>query len=147
MRLTKRQVVILVSLFLFVCSILAGMAGISYYYVSQDSILSPLPPEVNTLTSVDTPPSTGVPSFSPAPDRQQIGWLSCHFCYERDLEITLWQYDGEKRTRILGSLPHGTRVEILESDWNDAEQRSYYRIYGGGREGWISEEFVSWSSP
>jgi uncharacterized protein YraI len=38
---------------------------------------------------------------------------------------------------VIGSLPNGTRVDIL------AEQNGWYRISFGGREGWISRDFVS----
>jgi hypothetical protein len=58
-------------------------------------------------------------------------------------EINVWSWDDAKneRERIVGVLPHGTRVKVLEEKTTD---QKYYKVTTDTLfyEGWISEQMV-----
>lgn len=68
----------------------------------------------------------------------------------RDLEATppltvqrvnLW--DGVPRTRVIDSIMHGVRVDILAGKWNVEEDRFYFQVRAGSEVGWVPESFLS----
>lgn len=54
-------------------------------------------------------------------------------------QINLW--DSPSRKRVVGKLPHGTRVRVLEKAW--AGGRWHYRIRHPLRRGWVPKSFLS----
>jgi len=57
------------------------------------------------------------------------------------MKINLW--DEPERNKIVCSLEHGTKVDILEANFVDADGRYYLFVEGKGCEGWISDNFLS----
>jgi len=90
----------------------------------------------------------------PTPIAAQPAWLCCSECAEIGMDVFLWSWDGHKRVRGVGRLPHGTQVLVLESERGD-DGRSYYHVVRqhrgpggwGESEGWVSEPFICWSAP
>lgn len=56
-------------------------------------------------------------------------------------EINVWENAGVQRGRVVGKLPHGTKVKVLEEKTTD---QKYYKITTDTLfyEGWVSEQLV-----
>lgn len=56
-------------------------------------------------------------------------------------EINVWENAGPQRGRVMGKLPNGTKVSVLEEKTTD---QKYYKITTNTLfyEGWVSEQMV-----
>ena len=56
-------------------------------------------------------------------------------------EINIWENVGPQRGRVMGKLPNGTKVSVLEEKTTD---QKYYKITTDTLfyEGWVSEQMV-----
>jgi hypothetical protein len=152
----RRFIGIVLLLFMF-CCIASGMVVLLWFLFGPSFSIHfsgfGIPA---TTIHFDSLPSRSTPAPQPEPTatlpwsweptatrRPHYEYLSCYDCAAEGMEINLWAYDGDKRTRIVGSLPHGTRVRVLATDWSDAEGRYYHHVEGDGEKGWVSANFVT----
>jgi len=83
-------------------------------------------------TSTPRPPPTATPVPTPRPveaiptPTPRLAWVNCPECAEEGIAINLWESSGPDRGRVVGELPHGTEVEILEEKWVKEEERYWY---------------------
>ena len=136
----KRRLAVLVPLAAFCCIMTVLIALLLILFEPQIDWGLPTPQREPSPTR----PWTWTPT---ATRRPHYEFLSCYDCEAEGMEVNLWAYDGDKRTRIVGSLPHGTRVVVLDTDWSDAEGRYYHRVEGDGEKGWVSENFLTPNRP
>ena len=105
-----------------------------------------------TAPPTNTPEPTATPRPSPMPPTEETvtAWLSGMECDGRSPaygevvvpEINIWQKHGPDRGRVVGRLPHGTKVDILDTIYLAQESRSWYRVHFGAITGWVAEPFV-----
>jgi hypothetical protein len=155
-----RRLIGLVLLLFSLCCMGSGMIALLWFLSGQSFTIhanpfgTPLTMHFDSLPSRSTRTPqmrpTATPPLHPLPtptETPRYEYLSCYDCAAEGMEINLWAYNGNERTRIVGSLPHGTRVRVLDSDWSDTEGRYYHRVQGGGEQGWVSENFLTLDQP
>jgi hypothetical protein len=61
-------------------------------------------------------------------------------------EINIWERPGSlpRGGQVVGRLPHGTGVSVMERTWDEENKVYYYRISGNEIQGWVEEVFLSW---
>ena len=80
---------------------------------------------------------TAEPSRTPVPTVQRrTATLWCEDCAAIGMKINLWNLP--QRTQVVGSLPHNTRVIVLEQETHDG--RTLYQVSGSGQTGWVTAE-------
>jgi hypothetical protein len=87
-----------------------------------------------------TPGPTLRPTAAPKPTVTPIGQaiLWCQDCADIGMEINLW--NAPQRSQVVGSLPHGTRVTVLEKA--TCEGRTLLKVRGDAQMGWVTAEFL-----
>ena len=58
-------------------------------------------------------------------------------------QINVWERQGS-RGRVLGTITHGCRVDVIERVWDPENEQFYYRILDDGVQGWVSEGYIAW---
>jgi len=76
---------------------------------------------------------------TPTPAAETRAWLSCKDCADIGMLINLW--DSPARGQVIGKLPHGHAITILES------REGHCLVSGDGQKGWVSAAMVSFTLP
>jgi hypothetical protein len=86
------------------------------------------------------------------------GWINCRETYANSLELgdvvvqeaNIWENPGglPEAGRVIGKLPHGSKVIVLEERYSADKKSQYVRVSNDKVDGWISNSFVSlkWSA-
>lgn len=84
------------------------------------------------------PDNNTEPTPRPAQVRTEQAILVCPECEDAGMEITIWR--SPSRSGVAGSVPHGSRVTIMDTQSYDGVR--HYEIRYGGVRGWVSHLFV-----
>jgi len=72
----------------------------------------------------------------------QTGVLWCEDCAAIGMDVNLWSGADRPAARVVGRLPHGTPVMILESRRNTTESQTYYKVQAQGQTGWVPATLI-----
>jgi hypothetical protein len=62
------------------------------------------------------------------------------------VDINMWKRPGSlpRCGRVVGTLPHGSRVAVAKRVWDQEDKKFYYEVSANEIRGWVSEVFVAW---
>ena len=66
----------------------------------------------------------------------QTGVLWCEDCAAVGMDGNLWSSADRPAAQVVGSLPHGTPVTVLEARRNTTENQTYDKVRAQGKTGW-----------
>jgi hypothetical protein len=91
-----------------------------------------------------TQPTERLPTRAPQPTATRYSVvLQCSDCADIGMEINLW--DSPERNKVVGSVPHGAGVFVLDSRTSSTDGRTYFRVKRGEVTGWVSSSFIDFN--
>ena len=77
----------------------------------------------------------------PAKPTAYVVTLICDDCAAAGIRINVWQNAGISRGSISFSVPHNTKVNVVDSKSAD-DGRRWYKVEFSSKAGWIAQDFV-----